>query len=356
MKALMKTGRGYGNVELRDVEEPVCADNSVKIEVRYTGICGTDLHILHDTFMNYPPVVLGHEFSGVIAEVGAAVKHHRVGSRVTVLPSTAVTCGTCSYCRQGKYMFCPQRRGMGYGVHGSFTKYVVVREDMVYRLPDHIPLEVAALAEPLACAVNALEELTSIQAGDRVLISGPGPIGLLCLALLVGRGIRVVVAGTTEDAERLQLARKLGADLTVDVLKEDLHSIVQAETGGLGMDVAIECAGAGPSISNCLHALKKMGKFIQVGIAGKQVTLDYDLILFKQIQLYGSVGHSLSTWDRVIRIFEQNKIRLQDVITHQFPLSQWQEAFELCEKKRGGKVLLYYDDNKEGGNAFESGC
>ncbi|UUZ84700.1 alcohol dehydrogenase catalytic domain-containing protein [Paenibacillus sp. P26] len=190
MKALMKMKPGHGNVQIHPMEEPACTDQTVKIEVHYTGICGTDLHILHDTFKNYPPVVLGHEFSGIVTETGKDIKRLRVGDRVTVLPSTAVTCGECSYCRQGFYMFCPDRRGMGHGVHGSFTKYVVVREDMVYSVPDHVPLEVAALSEPLACVVSALEELAQLQAGDQVLISGPGPIGLLCLTPLAGRGRR----------------------------------------------------------------------------------------------------------------------------------------------------------------------
>lgn len=344
MKALMKVEKGYGNVGVYDVAEPECSKDSVKIKVQYTGICGTDLHILHDTFMNYPPVILGHEFSGRIEEVGSEVKHLKAGDRVTVLPSTAVTCGQCLYCKQGMYMFCSDRKGMGYGVNGSFTKYVVVREDMVYKLPEHVSLEVAALAEPLACAVNALEELTSIQAGDVVLVSGPGPIGLLCLSLLVGRGMKVIVAGTTDDALRLELAQRLGAERVVDVLKEDLQAIVDKETNGKGLDVVVECAGAEGSITNCLRVLKKLGKYIQVGIVGKPIKLDYDRILFKQIQLYGSVGHSLSTWEKVMKIFEQNKIPFKDVITDYYPLSQWQTAFELCERKQGGKVLIYYDE------------
>ncbi|WP_248924346.1 zinc-dependent alcohol dehydrogenase [Paenibacillus hamazuiensis] len=343
MKALMKMEPGYGHVRLERIEEPVCTDDTVKIEVSYTGICGTDLHILHNTFMNYPPVVLGHEFSGIVSETGRNIKRLKAGDRVTVLPSTAVTCGECSYCRQGHYMFCPARRGMGYGVNGSFTKYVVVREDMVYKIPDHVSLEVAALSEPLACAVNALEELTQLQAGDLVLVSGPGPIGLLCLALLAGRGLKVIVAGTTADRERLRLARKLGAARVVDVIQEDIGSVIAEETRGGGVDVAVECAGAAASINTCLRSLKKMGKLIQVGIVGKEAAIDYDLILFKQVQLFGSVGHSLSTWDRVMHIFEQDRIRFRDCITHKLPLSRWHEAFELCENKLGGKVLLYYD-------------
>src|SRR5699024_9988481 len=128
----MKVNKGPGNVILTDIEEPQCDESSVKVRVVYSGICGTDLHILHDTFKNYPPVVLGHEFSGILEEIGENTKGFTIGDRVTLLPSTASVCGECDYCRTGPYVFCSSRRGMGYGVNGSFTKYIVAREDMVY--------------------------------------------------------------------------------------------------------------------------------------------------------------------------------------------------------------------------------
>src|SRR6516162_5801033 len=127
MKALVKYAKGEGNVDVREVEEPLCGDDQVKLEIGFCGVCGTDLHVYHDTFRNYPPVILGHEFSGVVREVGREVKNVRAGDRVTVCPASAVVCGSCEYCRQGYYMFCPVRRGMGHGVNGSFTQYAVVR-------------------------------------------------------------------------------------------------------------------------------------------------------------------------------------------------------------------------------------
>lgn len=343
MKALLKSKPGFGNVDLEDMPEPDCPADLVKIEVRFTGICGTDLHVYHDTFKNYPPVILGHEFSGVIAEVGADVEKVKVGDRVTVLGSTAITCGSCSYCKRGYYMFCSERRGMGHGTDGSFTKYVLVREDMVYRVPDNLSLEEAALAEPLACAVQAIEELTPIQVGDTVLLSGPGPIGLICLSLLAMKGCKVIVAGTSADHVRLEIARELGADIIVDVSNEDLQSVVMKETDGQGVDVTVECAGVGPSINSSLKALKNLGKHIQVGIVGKEITMDYDVILYKQIQLFGSLAHSMQTWDRVMQLLEQQKINLKPIITHKMPLTKWEKAFDLCEQKTCGKVLLSHD-------------
>lgn len=340
MKALMKMKPGVGNVELVDIPEPACTPEGIKVEIVYGGICGTDIHVYYDQFKNYPPVILGHELSGFVVQTGEKIKRFKPGDRVVILGSTMVTCGVCEYCKTGNYIFCPVRRGMGHGVNGGFTKYVVIREDMVYRLPDSVSFEEGALCEPFASVVQGIEELTIFNVGDTVLLSGPGPIGLLCLALIVKHGCKVIVAGTEEDGKRLDVARKMGADIIVNVTKENLGDIIYKETRGIGVDIVVECAGAAPSISNCLKQLKKMGKYIQMGIVGKEINIDFDTILYKQIQLYGSVGHSLKTWDRVIRILEQRKIDLTPIITHKLPLSRWKEGFELCESKKGIKVLL----------------
>jgi len=346
MKALVKVKEGHGNVELLDVKEPELGPGMILIEVKYAGICGTDQHIYHGTYRCNPPVILGHEFSGVVAEVGEGVSRFRPGDRVTVLPSTGVTCGACEHCRTGNYMFCRERKSLGSGINGGFTKYVAVREDMAYRIPDRLSLEEAALTEPLACAVKALEELTPIRVGDTVLLSGPGPIGLLCLALLRAKGCKVIVAGTGRDADRLNIAAGMGADVIVNVDGQDLHGTIAAETDGRGVDVAIECAGAGPSVANCLKAVKKRGKYIQVGIIGKEITVEFDTILYKQLEVVASYAHSIETFDRVMRIWEQGKVDVKPVITHKVPLSRWKDAFDLCERKAGGKVLLYYDESR----------
>ncbi|MDO8685231.1 MAG: alcohol dehydrogenase catalytic domain-containing protein [Clostridiales bacterium] len=344
MKALMKLKPGAGNVELVDIPEPVCTPDGVKIEVKYTGICGTDIHVYHDRFKNYPPVILGHEFSGVVVETGGNVKKIKTGDRVTVLGSTMVKCGTCEYCVQGNYMFCEVRRGMGHGVNGSFTKYVVVREDMAYKLPDSVSFEEGALTEAFASAVQAIEELTKFNIGDTVLLSGPGPIGLLCLVLIVAHNCKVIVAGTGEDSLRLETAKELGADIAVNVTAENIDEIIERETGGTGVDIAVECSGSAHGVGNCLKQVKKKGKYVQVGITGKDITVNFDTILYKQLQVYGCLGHSLKTWERTMKILQQRKIDLTPLITHKLPLSKWREGFDLCEKKQGIKVLLSYDE------------
>lgn len=326
------------------IEEPVCKLDQVKIEVAYTGICGTDLHIFHDTFKSYPPVVLGHECSGVVVETGPDVTNVTVGDRVAVLGSTQRTCGTCIHCKTGYYMFCEHRRGMGHGVNGSFTKYLTIEEHVVYKLPDHVSLQEGALAEPLACGVQAIEELTDIKSGDVVLLSGPGPIGLICLSLLALKGCKILVTGTDVDVQRLEIAQELGADRVINVQQENLSEIVALETNGLGVDITVDCTGVPVAINECFKQLKNRGKHIQVGIAGQPFTMDYDVILYKQLQVYGSLAHSYETWERVIKLYEQNKINLKPIITHTMLLEEWDSAFQLCEDKKCGKVLLKYEN------------
>ena len=285
-------------------------------------------------------MILGHEFSGRVVEIGKNVTHVGLGDPVTVFPASAVVCGTCIFCRTGHFMFCSERRGMGHGVNGGFAQYAVVRKDQAYKLPQDLTLAEAALSEPFAAAVQAVTEITNVRLGDVVLISGPGPMGLLCLKLLVAEGIKTIVAGTSEDSLRLETARRIGASIIVDTNRQDPSTIVAEETRGAGVDVAFECAGAGPSARNCLRALKPLGQYTQVGIFGREVSIEFDLIFYKQLRVAGSVGYSVGTWERLVKILDQKTIRLDDLITHKMPLEQWRDAFDLCLNKQAIKVLL----------------
>src|SRR5438132_1966050 len=235
MTALFKNELGVGHVELRKFEDLRFDDDQVKIEVSYCGVCGTDLHVYEDTFRNYPPVILGHEFSGQVVEVGNNVRHVTPGDTVTVLPASAVICGVCIFCRTGQFMFCRERRGMGHGINGAFAPYAVVRKDQVYKIPQGLSLTEAALCEPFAAAVQAVTELTNVRLGVIALVSGPGPIGLLCLKLLVAEGVKAIVAGAAKDAARLEMARRIGAEVIVNVDEPDWLERVLDETGGLGV-------------------------------------------------------------------------------------------------------------------------
>ncbi len=341
MKALVKFAKGPGNVEVQEVGEPVMRPDQVTLEVAWCGVCGTDLHVLHDTFRNFPPVILGHEISARVVASGKDVAGWGDGERVSVLGASTVTCGRCLYCRAGEFMFCAARRGMGHGVNGGFTQYIVARPDQLFRLPQELSLEEGALCEPLAAAVHAVCELTPVRLGDVAFVSGPGPIGLLCLKLLAAEGLKVIMAGTDADAERLELARQMGAALVVNVSRDDWQEIVKSESGGFGPDIAVECSGAAASVRNCLQILRPLGHYTQVGHFGRETTIPFDHVAFKQLRMTGSVGYTAATWVRTLQILEQKKIRVDDLITHKLPLDRWHEGFEACENRSAMKVLIH---------------
>jgi L-iditol 2-dehydrogenase len=341
MKALVKYAPGDGNVDVLEVEEPACGPEQVKVEVAFCGVCGTDIHVLHDTFRNYPPVILGHELAGTVVEMGRNVKGITLGEKVACLGATAVTCGRCMYCISGDFVFCAKRRGMGHGVNGGFARYVVMRPDQLYRLSTNLPLDEAALSEPFAAAIHAVTELTRVRIGDTAFVSGPGPIGLLCLKLLVAEGVKTVVAGARGDANRLEAALRFGATAIVSPGERSLTDAVREYTDGLGFDVAFECAGHESSVRGCLEVLRPMGRYTQVGICGREIQFPIDQIFFKQLNLVGSVCYTAQTWDKMMKIFAQGRIRLNDLVSSKLPISEWRQAFELCVEKRGLKVLMY---------------
>jgi L-iditol 2-dehydrogenase len=342
MKAVVKYASGNGNVDVLDVDEPECGDNQVKLEIAYCGICGTDLHVFHDTFRNYPPVILGHEFAGTVVEVGRKVNGAAtLGERVTGLGATAVTCGQCQYCRSGYFIFCPNRRGMGHGVDGGFTKYVVMRPDQLYRIPENFTLEEAAMSEPFAAVVQAVAEISHVRIGDTALISGPGPIGLMCLKLLVAEGVKTIVAGAAGDGDRLEAALRFGASAVVNVGEQRLSEAIRDLTGGREVDVAFECAGHPDSVRGCLESLRPMGRYTQVAICGQDIQLPIDQIFYKQLTMCGSICYTAKTWERMMKIYAEGRIRLNDLISNKLPISEWQTAFNLCRDRKALKVLMY---------------
>ncbi|MGI8961099.1 MAG: zinc-dependent alcohol dehydrogenase [Bryobacteraceae bacterium] len=341
MKALVKYAPGNGNVDILDVEEPSCGENQVKVEVAYCGVCGTDIHVLHDTFRNYPPVILGHEFAGTVVEVGRNVAGVSQGERIAGLGATAVTCGQCQYCRSGYFIFCSNRRGMGHGVNGALARYVVLRPDQLYRIPEGFALEEAAVSEPFAAAVQAVTEITQVRIGDTALVSGPGPIGLLCLKLLVAEGVKTIVAGASGDNGRLDAARRFGAAAVVNVGEQNLVDAVWEITGGIGADVAFECAGHPSSVRGCLESLRPMGQYTQVGICGRDIEFPINQVFYKQLTMRGSICYTARTWDRMMKIYAQGRVRLNDLVSTKLPMSDWRTAFDLCTEKKALKVLLY---------------
>jgi L-iditol 2-dehydrogenase len=341
MKAVMKVAPGYDNMSLENIPEPEVLDDLVKIKVAYTGICGTDIHTFTGEYRNSKtPVVLGHEFSGVVVEVGKDVKKIKVGDRVTS-ETTFTTCGKCEYCLEKDYNLCSERKGIGTQVNGSFAEYVISREESVHVLPDEISLMAAALTEPLACCVHAALEKTSVQKDDKVLIFGPGPIGLLQCQVVKAQGAFVILAGLTKDKKRLELAKSLGVDVIVDVQQENLEEVVLKHTNGYGVDKLFECSGAVPALNQGLPLVKKKGTFVQVGIfANKMNPLDQESIIQREINYVGTRSQKPSSWHIALKLLKENKINTDKMITKVVPLNEWRQGFEAVLSGDEIKVIV----------------
>jgi L-iditol 2-dehydrogenase len=339
VKALVKTQKGVGFLEYTDMPEPTPGPGEVKIQVKACGICGTDLHIRHDTFRNFPPVILGHEFSGIVAAVGPGVRGIEPGQRV-VSEVVYETCGRCRACKTGAYNLCLTRRGLGWAANGAFATYTLVEAGNIHPMPDNLSFEEAALSEPLAVCAYAVCELTGISAGDMVLVSGPGPIGLLTAQCALAEGGYVIVSGTTADAARLELARELGAHAVVNVDEQDVVALARQLGSGLGVDVVLECSGAAPAARMGLEAVRKGGKYMQVGLFGHPIEIAMDQVALKELHVLGVFSSNWRGWNRGLRLAAQGRIRLRPLISHTFPLAEWEKGFQVAEQKQGLKVLL----------------
>lgn len=339
MRALVKTARGPGNLEIRDMPEPVCGNRGVKIEIVACGICGTDIHVMKDEFPSKPPVIIGHEFCGTVVETGAAVTRFQPGDRVTA-ENVCVHCGECYMCTSGHYAICVNRGAQGLDLDGAFTKYIVCDERNVYRIPGSVSFEEGALSEPMVCAVHAVLDQTKVGAGDVVLVSGPGAMGLIAAQAVIAEGGRVILTGTSADAERFKTARNLGIEQVVDVIKEDVPAIVAEASGGDGADVFIECSGAAAAVEMGLKLIRKRGRYTQLGLFGKKVPVDLDALVVKEIALSGSMSHTRNAWKRGLALVGEGKIRLAPLIGPVYDLADWEKGFRDFEERRGIKILL----------------
>jgi L-iditol 2-dehydrogenase len=339
MKAVVKTQKGEGFVEFREVDEPVIGETDVLLRVNAAGICGSDLMILHDFFLGYNvPVILGHEFAGIAERVGSKVSRISPGQRV-VSETHAYVCNSCAYCKSGLYNLCMSRKGFGYGLDGAFTKYVKAREPIIHALPDQISLDDAAALEPLSVAVNALTCNSRISVGDSVMIVGPGPIGLLSLQIAILSGAKsVTVVGTEHSRKRLDLATKLGADhvLTDQELNDGLSSGKYSDF----FDVGIITTGTPSSFEPTLRAVRKGATVVHIGESTKQASFQFSLIEKKNLRVQGSFSHNWPIWEKAISLVENKKVDLSSLITHKIPLEEWKTGFDLAESREGVKVLL----------------
>jgi L-iditol 2-dehydrogenase len=342
MQALVKTQKGPGFLELRDVPEPSPGPGEALIEVKACGICGTDLHVWHDRFPYWPPVILGHEFSGQIVEAGPETGLFKVGDRVVGEPHTRA-CGHCYLCRTGNIQICPLKRSPGWGIDGAFTKYLKMPERLLHRIPDSMSYDLAALVEPTANAVHDVVERAKVEAGDFVVVLGPGPIGLLAALTARAAGARhvVIVGAPADEAFRMKKARELGFETAINVAQANPVAVVQELTGGLGADLVIECSGAAAAIASTVELIRKKGRICVIGLTGKDtIPFPWDKAAFKVCDVIFNLSTSYTSWDRTIHLISSGLLPVGGVITRRLPLAEWRSAFEGIEALQELKVLL----------------
>lgn len=342
MKGLVKTGKGVGLLELREVPKPSPGPGDVLIKVAAAGICGTDVHIRHDEFPYYPPVILGHEFSGAIEAVGPGVSGWEKGDRVVAEPH-AKTCGICDLCRAGYSQICPEKRSPGWGIDGAFAEYLTMPASLLHRIPAQISHESAAVAEPLAIVLHEVVEHGKVQAGDRVVIFGAGPIGLLAAAVarLAGAS-QVILVGTDPDRDyRFAVAERIPVDAIINASTEDVVATVAKLTRNKLADVAIDASGSPKAIAQTAAVIRRLGRIIAIGLPGdKPVNFPWQTAMFKVADLYFNMSSSHSSWIRAMALMENGRIDPGFVVSHRFALQEWEKAFELSERGQGTKILF----------------
>lgn len=342
MKAIVKTQKGEGFLELCDREIPKISSDEVLIRVSYAGICGTDIHIKHDQFPYWPPVIMGHEFSGTVVEVGSDVTGYAAGDNVVGEPHN-LACGKCHLCRNGKIQLCEQKRSIGWGIDGVFAEYVRMPEKLLHKIPAGVSLKTAAMAEPCAIVAHQVLERTGITAGDYVAIMGMGPIAIIAaqMARVAGAG-RIVMCGCTSDTSvRLKIAERTGClDRFINVQEENAVETIMAETNGKGADTVIEASGATSAIKSAIFALKKTGTFCGIGMTNaEEILVPWNTAMRKAIDLKFNMSSSYNGWNIALSLMASGKLMLDDLIKI-MPLDEYEEAFDLLETGKAIKILF----------------
>lgn len=339
MLAVVKTAPGEGNVELMEVSEPRAKPGWIVVEVAACGVCGTDLHILHDQYKSYPPVTLGHEYTGRIVEIGERVEGWHLGDRV-VVEQHAGACGECDLCRRGNHHLCTHKRPPGSGINGALALRVLVPAYLAHRVPDDVTDRAAAMCEPLAIALTGLESI-ALQPGESVAVIGPGPVGLLAAlaARYLGAGRLVVIGRATTSRARLQLASELGLE-TLDSSSCDPVEALDASFTN-GFDIVVESAGAAATIALGVRLLRKGGRMVGLGMGdGREIAFPWDEAMNRALTLHFSLSSAYPTWDHALHLLRTIGPQVERLATD-FTLPRWSEAFEAVATEQVIKALLW---------------
>ncbi|RIQ11546.1 zinc-dependent alcohol dehydrogenase [Jiangella rhizosphaerae] len=357
MKALVKYAYEDGALEVRELPEPVAGPGTVLVRVHTVGVCGSDIHMWHNSQSKSSkgvlPVTLGHESAGVVAAVGDGVSGWSVGDRV-VCETAASICGVCALCRSGRYNLCPWREGYGLKRDGAMAEYLVAEPRVLHRIPDGVPFERAAMTEPFAVAYNAVVERASVVPGDLVVVQGAGAIGLCALQVALVRGAgTTVVLGTGIDGKRLAKATEMGAHHVVDITEQDPVEVVAGLHDGLGADLVVEATGVSAALEQSMQLVRPGGAIAKVGWGPQPLGFTLDPMVKKAVTLYGCYSHTWSTWENVLRLFATGRLHPELALGGSYAIDDWEEAFSAMQRGDNVKSVLRmpYADEVDGVNA-----
>jgi alcohol dehydrogenase/L-iditol 2-dehydrogenase len=334
--AVVNYGPEKFSVELREIARATIGDEEVLLEVQAVGVCGSDLHMWtgqQSWTMKYP-VVLGHEFCGVVREIGSRVTGWQKGERV-VSETAAVVDANSPFTRQGRYNLDPNRLGYGALIDGAMRRYVPVPARILHRMPDSMAFEQAALTEPCCVAYNAVAGNVRIQPGDRVVVLGPGPIGILSGAVARLCGAEVAIVGLEQDRTRLEVSRAYGCEPII----EDAADWAK-EVDGFGADGVVDATGVSAALSTALDLVRPGGWISKVGWGPQPVTFSLDRLVQKNVTLQGSFSHNWPIWERVIRLIATGALDVRPITGGVWPLAEWREAFETMHSGKIVKAIL----------------
>ncbi|MFZ9687874.1 MAG: zinc-binding dehydrogenase [Chitinophagaceae bacterium] len=336
MIAVVNYAPEKGSVELRELDIPLIGEDDVFLQVENVGVCGSDLHQWtadHSWHVNYP-VVLGHEFGGIIINTGKNVKGWKAGDRV-VSETAAIVNPESPMTKAGLYNLDPDRKGFGYGVNGAMTKFVRVPARCLHLVPSNLSFEQACLTEPCCVAYNAVAINGNIKPGDRVIVLGPGTIGILCAAVAKLCGAQVAVVGLEADRIRLDIAKQYGCDVIIG----DATAWAKS-TDGMGADVIIDAAGISQTLKIALQLVRPKGQIIKVGWGPQPLNFSLDPLVQKNITLQGSFSHNWPIWEKVIGLLSTGLLNVTPIIGGVWNLDEWHNAFEKMHKGEVVKSVL----------------
>lgn len=333
IKALVKYSKGSEHVKLTlDWPMPVAKDGWVVVEVAGCGVCGTDLHILNDKFNSWPPVVLGHEYTGRIVEIGTNVNKYKIGDRVVCEQHTHA-CLTCPVCRRGAIHLCPNKRPPGVGIDGAFAEFVTLPENLLHKVPDGVSFLAASITEPTAICITGLDRV-GLKSGERVLVIGPGPIGLISALLAKASGAsEVLVVGRKSSHDRLVIAQQLGLSVyeigdtdPVKVLGERFDVVIDSTGNALSLAVAATC---------------RLGRVLELGLADTpNIEFTLNAAMTRSISIYMSMSSEYSSWDRALALMASGTYDPSPLSTL-YSLNDWQQAFQDVKDRKVIKAIIF---------------